>query len=496
MYLFVDESVHNKCYQYTGSNEYAFCTCGEKFKLPKRPDASVLWSEDSSLRYDLSTVCPHCGAVYGNLSIRVYRREDYVCYKQGSEKRKKWPLYRMKSSGDTVSLIKEIGPADWISLADKGEPVSVTQVSVDFDTAHGLRLEGIRVNEKELTLNASNVQKAGACLNANMLPDVKGTERVKEELQWIQKTIDSTSSLGLALKMLWKYPVLDTLYERYQREQCDAPAYFFMGAISKLGIKEGERSIKKAFRLPTPMMELVCKNKVQFSIASEAVLKYGSQLGTEVVRCACEIVMGQENIKTLSFFLGTRTPAERNRLKSYLTEEVCIYQGIENPDAAWGLLKDYIHMCENMGVEYELCPKSLKLRHDLAARNQRLVLEELEREKFRAVVAKPDYARLAWTSNDGKWAVLVPREAGDLIHEGAELSHCVGSYVKYVTEGEKKICFLRKTEDLNKSLLTLTVNKECHCSTYLGFDNRYAQPDELAALREWTKARKLVLDEY
>lgn len=148
-----------------------------------------------------------------------------------------------------------------------------------------------------------------------------------------------------------------------------------------------------------------------------------------MLKLAAEILKDSPNdVHELALFLAGRNTVERQRLKIYLTEEVCIYQGIEDPKAAWHLLRDYINMSEDMNVPYNLCPKSLKLRHDLAARNHRLVLEEIERKKFKEKAAAENYARLEWTSKDGKWAVLVPKDAGDLVREGSELSHCVGSY--------------------------------------------------------------------
>ena len=89
--------------------------------------------------------------------------------------------------------------------------------------------------------------------------------------------------------------------------------------------------------------------------------------------------------------------------------------------------------------------------------------------------------------------MLVPKDAGDLVREGSELSHCVGSNAKYVIDGSMRICFLRKTENLDKPLLTLSVNASDCCTTYLGFDNRDAVAEEVFALREWTKARGLTL---
>ena len=121
------------------------------------------------------------------------------------------------------------------------------------------------------------------------------------------------------------------------------------------------------------------------------------------------------------------------------------------------------------------------------------MLEEIERKKFKEKATAENYAGLEWTSKDGKWAVLVPKDAGDLVREGSELSHCVGSYAKYVIDGSMRICFLRKTENLDKPLLTLSVNASDCCTTYLGFDDRDAVAEEVFALREWTKARGLTL---
>ena len=122
------------------------------------------------------------------------------------------------------------------------------------------------------------------------------------------------------------------------------------------------------------------------------------------------------------------------------------------------------------------------------------MLSELERVKFAETVSKPEYKKLAWKSQDGKWAVLVPAEANDLVLEGKKQSHCVGSYIGRVVNGRNKICFLRRTEDLDKPVLTLSVNPENICTTYLGFDNRNATMEEYAALEEWAQTVKLKIE--
>lgn len=483
MYFFINEIIYHGYKKPAEENKFAFCTCGTKFSLQKRPDGE----------FDTSVVCPHCGEPYGNLMLRnqKYDRESY-----GIGREAKKPLFRLEVNGDTVSLIKETAKKDWLTLADDQAPIEVTKTAIHFDVAHGLRPVRLEVNGKVRNLTLSGLQQAGSGLNASNFQPESKTEQFISEMEWIQRTVDGTSSFGIAIKALYKFPVLDSLYEELQRRGIEKSLPFFAIAVKYNWVKEGERNIKKAFGLPKRIIELLYQGKLQIDVAKAVLDKYGIDLGQEVLVLACGIVKGRENILSLSHFLAQRTTAERKRLKAYLTEEVCIYQGIEKPNTAWELLKDYIHLCEEMHVDYELCPKSLKLRHDLAARNHTLVLEEIEREKFKAKVSEPGYANLAWTSKDGQWAVLVPADAGDLVREGAELSHCVGSYASYVIDGSKKICFLRKTENLNKPLLTLTVNAENHCSTYLGFDNRPAKRNEIAALREWTKARGLTLDEY
>ncbi len=66
---------------------------------------------------------------------------------------------------------------------------------------------------------------------------------------------------------------------------------------------------------------------------------------------------------------------------------------------------------------------------------------------------------------------------------------------KYITLEESGICFLRQTADLEKPVLTLTVDKKDCCIFYKGFDNRNATEDEKNTLKQWAKARKLTLSE-
>jgi len=51
----------------------------------------------------------------------------------------------------------------------------------------------------------------------------------------------------------------------------------------------------------------------------------------------------------------------------HLIHDVAVHQEIEAPKAVLETLLDYRWMCLEMKIAPELCPKSLKLRHDMAA---------------------------------------------------------------------------------------------------------------------------------
>lgn len=486
MYLYVRETMYHG-YNQVGIDKYGYCTCGTKFSLPLTVDATGHESQDFTSR------CPNCGASCGNRQpLHLYNNDGLIRpHSYGSDKK---PLYEVLVDGETVSLVKEAPKGEWADFIASGDPIEVTRSVLTFDTAHGLRPVRLEIKGKEVNMTVTNIGKACSGLNADTMHIPAGAEAFQEEMVWIQKAMAYTTSLAEAAKGLLRYPVLDSLYEERKRQNWNYAADGFWAAAKEGYLQAGERSMKKAFPLPKTVLDLVFRGQVRFNQAYMVVEKIGPDLGSEMLKLAADILGNSpKNVHELALFLAERKSAERQRIKTYLTEEVSIYQGIEEPSAAWNLLKDYINMSKEMDVTYSLCPKSLKLRHDLAARNHRLVLEEIEREKFKEQVAKEEYARLAWTSMNGKWAVLVPKEAGDLVREGAELSHCVGSYAKYIIDGSMRICFLRKTENLEKPLLTLTVNADDWCTTYLGFDNREAVAEEISALREWTKACGLKL---
>lgn len=492
MYMLLKEYTPKAGSSCCESAVFGLCSCGTKFKLNRVKDSYNVDKE-----YDTTAACPNCGAPYGKLAQDVHLRKWDGSIMNEVRIQKKAALTSLSVDGDTVTLCREV--PDFETFTSKHLSIAASS-KVIFSTDRGLRIEKIEIDGKEVKLNSGNLAKALSYVTVSSLPMRDDCKDFVEEIRALSIMLDGTTSVPTIAKNLLKYPVLDSLYhEVASTDKTNTTLHYlksaFKRAIEDEVLKPDERSIKKAFGLPKQLIDLVFKLYISTKEAQELNRKVGPDVTVESVKAALEI-FGESTscyIGELVSFLAERTPAERKRLVTYLTEEVSIYQGIEKPKDAWNLLKDYIRMSIDMNVPYMLCPKSLKLQHDLVSMNYKVVLSEREKAKFKEVVSSPEYKNLGWVSKDKKWAVITPQDSVDLVREGKEQSHCVGSYISFVTSGKFKICFLRRTENIKKPVLTLTVNKENVCSMYLGFDNRHASDEEIEALKEWTKAKNLKL---
>lgn len=261
-------------------------------------------------------------------------------------------------------------------------------------------------------------------------------------------------------------------------------------------INPEEKSEQKALGIPKVLCDMFW-GKASLKHAQEAFKVFGAELASAAIDANFQVNGdSDEHFRDFVAFYCSLKTAERGRLMQYLTHDVAVYQGIERPGEAWQILKDYRKMCQDMDIPPKLCPKSLKLQHDMAKRNYRLCLDEIERKKFADAVARDDYKKLNWTSADGNWAVVIPNEPNDMVEEGRRQSHCVASYVIDVTSGKYRVCFLRKTEEFDKPVLTLTVDEDDCCLYYKGFDNREATEEEKKALDEWVRSRRLTVSKH
>lgn len=117
---------------------------------------------------------------------------------------------------------------------------------------------------------------------------------------------------------------------------------------------------------------------------------------------------------------------------------------------------DYIGECKKL--DYDLNDSAVRYPTDLAAAHaetsKRVKIEGdvLTERALRALYNKYRHL-LEWS--DGVYAIVMPKSQGDIIDEGARLSHCVGGYCKRMADGEDFILFVRKVDCPETSFYTV-----------------------------------------
>ena len=181
-----------------------------------------------------------------------------------------------------------------------------------------------------------------------------------------------------------------------------------------------------------------------------------------------------------------------NRLYQYLTEECKWQQGLNFPEALTNLY-DYVNMCEEMELkDYDRYPKALRTRHDvMVMRYNSISMNQKEQANFDNVVSK--YKKLEYKNS--KYILRIAKTPKELVHEGNDLNHCVGSYADKMASESNVIFFLRDINEPDKSLVTIEINKDgsqLHGYTLKlgqckGLYNRSLVSQEKSFVNEFTK---------
>lgn len=129
---------------------------------------------------------------------------------------------------------------------------------------------------------------------------------------------------------------------------------------------------------------------------------------------------------------------------------------------------DYLDMAkkQNLNLNHEIFykPKDLKAAHDECVRNgqkkelQKRAAEILE--KFPDVEKNMDAVREKYSFMDGEYAIVVPEDIVDIIHEGRALGHCIDTSDRYFDRINQKISylvFLRHADQMNVPWYTLEI---------------------------------------
>lgn len=166
---------------------------------------------------------------------------------------------------------------------------------------------------------------------------------------------------------------------------------------------------------------------------------------------------------------------------------------------------DYVTCC--IELRYDLTdtaisrPHNFQEMHDRVTSLVRDLRAKREAEKLKGVQAVYEQLHdlIEWT--DGKLLVRMAHDVGDLIREGREMQHCVGTYGRRVAEGQCFILFIRRAAEPDKAFYTIEIKpdltrlKIVQCRGYRNSDRSAAEREEvdafLAKYARWYNARPL-----
>lgn len=172
------------------------------------------------------------------------------------------------------------------------------------------------------------------------------------------------------------------------------------------------------------------------------------------------------------------------KFMDYVCEEA-VNQGFKTLNSFMGELRDYLDMCASMDIKPTLYSSYLKQTHDITSRNYEVKLTEKQAEMFEN--AYKDFK--PFVTEDKTYSIIRPKNADDVKHEGSELNHCCSSYIGKVLRRNCLIIFLRRTDKLDKPLVTIELSNKAIIQAR-GNSNRSITEEEYIAVCEYAKANK------
>lgn len=131
-------------------------------------------------------------------------------------------------------------------------------------------------------------------------------------------------------------------------------------------------------------------------------------------------------------------------------------------------------------------PTHFKEAHDKVVLIYNLNKEYFMEKKVEALNAHNKFLEYS----EKEYSIIVAKTSQDLIEEGINLHHCVGSYVNRVKNGDCSIFFLRKTDEIDKSLITIEI-KEDKILQVRGLCERLMDDQERKFLQKGSKLKGL-----
>lgn len=152
---------------------------------------------------------------------------------------------------------------------------------------------------------------------------------------------------------------------------------------------------------------------------------------------------------------------------------------------------DYIENCKKLG--YDITDKHVKYPCEFRKMHDRVADEVMEKENsvrcntFRRLYRK--YSKL-YEYEDRNFLVRIPRSPDDLIREGREMHHCVGTYIDRVAEEKSIILFIRRKEAPDVPFITAEISPD---NRPVQIQDKYDKVPPEEVMKFWKKYQEVVL---
>ena len=260
-----------------------------------------------------------------------------------------------------------------------------------------------------------------------------------------------------------RYPMLEYLVKLHLYRLAESVAYDNHYYSSDSGFNPKGKNLKEVLGLDKshlPLLQRINPGLGQMKLI-KALIHANVELDEELLRwCGNYSISRSENILVP---LKHMTPY---KLMKYVNEQYAKFCKI-SPYQSGGYYKmediltdyrDYLCMSEGLELDlknsFVLFPADLKKAHDkvndISDKEQALVYDRQIQKQFEEMNQQYHFVKYGF-------AILLPHTAKEILEEGQNLHHCVGSYVKKVVKRESTILFVRKASEQSKSLCTVEI---------------------------------------
>lgn len=153
-----------------------------------------------------------------------------------------------------------------------------------------------------------------------------------------------------------------------------------------------------------------------------------------------------------------------------------------------GLWSDYLGAQNTLyGKIEDKYPEHLASDEKILAYRVAQISRKVDEENWKEAVH--NMRRYEWSN--GSYKIICPKTQEDLVEEGRQMAHCVGSYAQNVADGNCMIFFLRRANDPLKSLVTIQIRSDGSLGQVRAKFNRNPKPEHMAVVDDWYE--KIVL---